>query len=152
MMAIAATGNSYYAYEAGRISAEESRAVGIHFNLAPVVDVNNNPKNPIINTRSFGEVPDSVQKYSKDFIKGLKDFGMLTTAKHFPGHGDTETDSHSALAMIPSDSARLSVTASTTSSTSDGAQIIIITPTGKTVIIDIEVDRRNCGSLIHDTH
>ena len=107
MMAIAATGNSYYAYEAGRISAEESRAVGIHFNLAPVVDVNNNPKNPIINTRSFGEVPDSVQKYSKDFIKGLKDFGMLTTAKHFPGHGDTETDSHSALAMIPSDSARL---------------------------------------------
>ena len=107
MMAIAATGNSYYAYEAGRISAEESRAVGIHFNLAPVVDVNNNPKNPIINTRSFGEVPDSVQKYSKDFIKGLKDFGMLTTAKHFPGHGDTETDSHSALALIPSDSARL---------------------------------------------
>ena len=72
-----------------------------------MVDVNNNPKNPIINTRSFGEVPDSVQKYSKDFIKGLKDFGMLTTAKHFPGHGDTETDSHSALAMIPSDSARL---------------------------------------------
>ena len=107
MMAIAATGNSKYAYEAGRISAIESRAVGIHFNLAPVVDVNNNPKNPIINTRSFGETPDSVKKYSVEFINGLRDFGMLTTAKHFPGHGDTETDSHSALANIPSDSARL---------------------------------------------
>ena len=107
MMAIAATGNSKFAYEAGRISAEESRGVGIHFNLAPVVDVNNNPKNPIINTRSFGEHPDSVIKYSREFIKGLHDHGMLTTAKHFPGHGDTETDSHSSLAQIPSDSARL---------------------------------------------
>ena len=107
MMAIAATGNSKFAYEAGRISAEESRGVGIHFNLAPVVDVNNNPKNPIINTRSFGENPDSVIKYSREFIKGLHEHGMLTTAKHFPGHGDTETDSHSSLAQIPSDSARL---------------------------------------------
>ena len=107
MMAIAATGNPEYAYEAGRISAIESRAVGIHFNLAPVVDVNNNPKNPIINTRSFGENADSVYRYSKEFIKGLHDYGMLATAKHFPGHGDTETDSHSALAQIPSDSARL---------------------------------------------
>ena len=105
MMAIAATGNSKFAYEAGRISAEESRGVGIHFNLAPVVDVNNNPKNPIINTRSFGEHPDSVIKYSREFIKGLHEHGMLTTAKHFPGHGDTETDSHSSLAQIPSDSA-----------------------------------------------
>ena len=107
MMAIAATGNPKYAYEAGRISAIESRSVGIHFNLAPVVDVNNNPKNPIINTRSFGENPDSVYLYSREFIKGLHDYGMLATAKHFPGHGDTETDSHSALAQIPSDSARL---------------------------------------------
>ena len=107
MMAIAATGNPKFAYEAGRISAEESRGVGIHFNLAPVVDVNNNPKNPIINTRSFGEHPDSVILYSRQFIKGLHDHGMLTTAKHFPGHGDTETDSHSSLAQIPSDSTRL---------------------------------------------
>ncbi|MDP6339748.1 MAG: glycoside hydrolase family 3 N-terminal domain-containing protein [Candidatus Marinimicrobia bacterium] len=107
MMAIAATGDPKYAYEAGRISAEESRAVGIHFNLSPVVDVNNNPKNPIINTRSFGEVPDSVNRYSVEYIRGLHEYGMLATAKHFPGHGDTETDSHSALAQIPSDSARL---------------------------------------------
>ena len=107
MMAIAATGNPQHAYEAGRIAAEESRAVGIHFNLSPVVDVNNNPKNPIINTRSFGEVADSVDRYSVEYIRGLQDHGMLTTAKHFPGHGDTETDSHSALAQIPSDSTRL---------------------------------------------
>ena len=60
-----------------------------------------------INTRSFGENADSVYRYSKEFIKGLHDYGMLATAKHFPGHGDTETDSHSALAQIPSDSARL---------------------------------------------
>lgn len=107
MMAIAATGNPKYAYEAGRISAEESRAVGIHFSLSPVVDVNNNPKNPIINTRSFGEDPDSVNRYSVEFIRGLHDNGMLATAKHFPGHGDTGTDSHSSLAQIPSDSSRL---------------------------------------------
>ncbi len=107
MMAIAATGDSKYGYEAGRIAAEEGRAVGIHFNLSPVVDVNNNPKNPIINTRSFGEVPDSVNRYSAAFIRGLHDHGMLATAKHFPGHGDTETDSHSSLAQIPSDSTRL---------------------------------------------
>lgn len=107
MMAIAATGDASYAYDAGRISAEESRAVGIHFNLSPVVDVNNNPKNPIINTRSFGENPDSVYRYSIEYIKGLQNNGMLATAKHFPGHGDTETDSHSSLAQIPSDSTRL---------------------------------------------
>ncbi len=107
MMAIAATGEPHFAYEAGRIAAEESRAVGIHFNLSPVVDVNNNPKNPIINTRSFGENPDSVDRYSIEYIRGLHDYGMLSTAKHFPGHGDTETDSHSALAQIPSDSSRL---------------------------------------------
>ena len=100
MMAIAATGNPKYAYEAGRISAEESRAVGIHFSLSPVVDVNNNPKNPIINTRSFGEDPDSVIRYSVEFIRGLHDNGMLATAKHFPGHGDTETDSHSSLENV----------------------------------------------------
>ena len=107
MMAISATGNPQYAYKAGMISAIESRSVGMHFNLAPVVDVNNNPKNPIINTRSFGEHPDSVHRYSQEFIRGLHDYGMLATAKHFPGHGDTETDSHSALAQIPSDSLRL---------------------------------------------
>tara|TARA_A100001037_G_scaffold303973_1_gene339390 strand:- start:1069 stop:3993 length:2925 start_codon:yes stop_codon:yes gene_type:complete len=107
MMAIAATGNPENAYLVGKIVAEESRAVGIQWNLSPVVDVNNNPANPIINTRSFGENAEIVERYAVPYMKGLQDNGMLATAKHFPGHGDTETDSHSSLAMIPSDSSRL---------------------------------------------
>tara|TARA_X000001036_G_scaffold136742_1_gene129553 strand:+ start:6655 stop:9420 length:2766 start_codon:yes stop_codon:yes gene_type:complete len=107
MMAITATGNPKNAYEVGRIVAIESRAAGIHWNLSPVVDVNNNPLNPIINTRSFSEDPDIVSEFSLEYTKGLQDHGMIATAKHFPGHGDTQTDSHSSLAMIPSDSTRL---------------------------------------------
>ena len=107
LMAIAATNNPDYAYESGKIAASEGRAVGIHWNFSPVMDVNNNPSNPIINTRSFGEDPNSVGEFGIQFMKGLQEHGMLATAKHFPGHGDTETDSHSALAMIPSDSSRL---------------------------------------------
>ncbi|SVD76392.1 uncharacterized protein METZ01_LOCUS429246, partial [marine metagenome] len=106
-MAIAATNNPHYAYEAGKISAIEGRALGIHWNFSPVTDVNNNPNNPIINTRSFGEDPNVVGEYAVQFMKGLQDHGMLATAKHFPGHGDTETDSHTSLATIPSDSSRL---------------------------------------------
>ena len=107
MMAITATGNPENAYEVGKIVATESRAAGIHWNLSPVVDVNNNPLNPIINTRSFSENADIVSEFSKKYAKGLQDYGMIATAKHFPGHGDTQTDSHSSLAMIPSDSTRL---------------------------------------------
>ena len=107
MMAITATGNPENAYEVGKIVATESRAAGIHWNLSPVVDVNNNPLNPIINTRSFSEDADIVSEFSKKYTKGLQDHGMIATAKHFPGHGDTQTDSHSSLAMIPSDSTRL---------------------------------------------
>ncbi len=107
LMAIAATNNPKNAYEIGKIVALESRAVGVHWNFSPVVDVNNNPANPIINVRSFSEDPEMVSKYGVQYMKGLQDHGMLATAKHFPGHGDTETDSHSALARIPSDSLRL---------------------------------------------
>ena len=107
LMAIAAAGSTQYAYEVGKIAALESRALGIHWNFSPVTDVNNNPNNPIINTRSFGEDPDEVGKYAVEFILGLQENGMLATAKHFPGHGDTETDSHTSLATIPSDSSRL---------------------------------------------
>ena len=107
MMAITATGNPENAYEVGKIVATESLAAGIHWNLSPVVDVNNNPLNPIINTRSFSENADIVSEFSKKYTKGLQDYGMIATAKHFPGHGDTQTDSHSSLAMIPSDSSRL---------------------------------------------
>ena len=107
LMAIAAAGSTKYAFEAGKIAAIEGRALGIHWNFSPVTDVNNNPKNPIINTRSFGEDPDVVGEYAVQFMKGLQEHGMLATAKHFPGHGDTETDSHTSLATIPSDSSRL---------------------------------------------
>jgi beta-N-acetylhexosaminidase len=106
-MAITATGDPQLAFEAGRITAEEGRALGIHLALAPVVDVNNNPSNPIINTRAFSEDPDEVSRYAISFMQGLHSQGMLATAKHYPGHGDTQTDSHLSLAQIPSDSARL---------------------------------------------
>jgi len=107
MMAITATGNPKNAYEVGKIVALESKSAGVHWNLSPVVDVNNNPLNPIINTRSFSDDPDIVGEFSIEYAKGLQDHGMIATAKHFPGHGDTQTDSHSSLAMIPSDSSRL---------------------------------------------
>tara|TARA_S200000501_G_scaffold379008_1_gene446226 strand:+ start:25625 stop:28594 length:2970 start_codon:yes stop_codon:yes gene_type:complete len=106
-MALGATGDQGLIYQAGKIVATEARAVGVHLNFAPVVDINNNPKNPIINTRSFGEDPEQVSSFGKSYLKGLQDYGMLATAKHFPGHGDTETDSHSSLARIPSDEKRL---------------------------------------------
>lgn len=106
-MAIAATGDPKNAYIAGKITAVEGRAVGIQLGLVPVVDVNNNPDNPIINTRSFGENPELVSSFSTRYIAGMHAGGMAATAKHFPGHGDTGTDSHTRLATIPSDSARL---------------------------------------------
>ena len=106
-MAIAATGNSKNAFDAGKIVALEGRSIGTHWNLAPVVDVNNNPDNPIINTRTFSDNPDTVAEYAIQYINGLQSGGMLATAKHFPGHGDTHIDSHKSLATIPSDSARL---------------------------------------------
>ena len=106
-MAIGATGKPENAFEIGRIIAEEARSVGLHWNFSPVVDINNNALNPIINIRSFGEKPELVSKFGIQLMKGLQKGGMLATAKHFRGHGDTETDSHSSLAMIPSDSIRL---------------------------------------------
>ena len=106
-MAIAATGNPQNAFVAGEIVAHESRSVGVHWNLAPVVDVNNNPDNPIINTRAFSDDPNIVSDYAVQYIKGLHSGGMLATAKHFPGHGDSKTDSHNSLVAIPSDSTRL---------------------------------------------
>jgi len=106
-MALAATGDPGLAFEAGRITAEEGRALGVHLALAPVVDVNNNPNNPIINTRAFSEDPDDVSRYAISFMDGLHSRNMLATAKHYPGHGDTQTDSHISLAKIPSDSVRL---------------------------------------------
>ena len=106
-MGIGATGSDTNAYELGRITALEGRAVGIHLAFAPVADVNNNPDNPIINTRSFGEDPQAVARLVAAEVRGLQDYGMLSGVKHFPGHGDTGTDSHIALAVSNSDWARL---------------------------------------------
>ncbi|MBK9692069.1 MAG: hypothetical protein IPO73_10365 [Gemmatimonadetes bacterium] len=106
-MGVGAAARDSDAYEVGRITALEGRAVGIHLAFAPVADVNNNPANPIINTRSFGEDPYLVARLVSAAIQGLQDHGMLATAKHFPGHGDTETDSHLALPVIPTPWARL---------------------------------------------
>ncbi len=106
-MALGASGRDQDAYDVGRVIAVEGRAVGFHMTFSPVVDVNNNPANPIINTRSFGEDPWQVGRLAAAFIRGLHDHGMLATAKHFPGHGDTGTDSHVALPVIAADRTRL---------------------------------------------
>ncbi len=99
-MGIGAGGVVEDAYQMGRITALEGRAVGIHMAFAPVADVNSNPDNPIINTRSFGGDPQMVARFVAATVRGLHDYGMLSTAKHFPGHGDTETDSHLSLPTI----------------------------------------------------
>src|ERR1700689_3460899 len=91
----------------GRITAEESRAIGIHWNFFPDADVNSNPANPIINTRSFGEDPQQVGNLVTAYIKGAHEEGMLTTVKHFPGHGDTATDSHLGVATVNVDRVHL---------------------------------------------
>jgi beta-N-acetylhexosaminidase len=99
-MAFGATDNLEYAEEFGRITAQESRALGVHWNLFPVADVNSNPANPIIGTRAFGENPSQVGDLVAAYIRGAHANGMLTTAKHFPGHGNTATDSHIAVARV----------------------------------------------------
>ncbi|MFQ5571414.1 MAG: glycoside hydrolase family 3 N-terminal domain-containing protein [Rhodothermales bacterium] len=106
-MALGATRNPALAYAAGRVTAEEARALGTHQIYAPVADVNNNPLNPIINVRSFGERPDLVAEMVAAFVRGAQDGGVLATAKHFPGHGDTSVDSHSDLPILPFDRPRL---------------------------------------------
>ena len=106
-MGVAATGSDSDAYELGRITALEGRAVGLHLAFAPVADVNNNPANPIINTRSFGEDPEAVGRLVAAEVRGIQEHGMLAGAKHFPGHGDTGTDSHITLAVSNADWARL---------------------------------------------
>ncbi len=106
-MAFGATGKPGYAERFGAITAEESRAIGVHWDFSPVADVNSNPDNPIINTRSFGEDPAGVGDFLSAFVRGAKAHGMLTTAKHFPGHGDTGTDSHLGVARVGGDLQRL---------------------------------------------
>ncbi len=106
-MAFGAAGDLDLVKEFGEISARESRAIGIQWNWFPVADVNSNPANPIIDTRSFGEDPALVGKMVDAYIEGAHRGGMLTTVKHFPGHGDTDTDSHLSLARVNGDTDRL---------------------------------------------
>ena len=106
-MAFGATGKLDYAETFGRITAQEARAIGVHWNFFPVADVNSNPDNPIINTRSFGSDAQQVGDFVAAYIRGAHSAGMLVTAKHFPGHGDTATDSHLGLAQVSGDRQRL---------------------------------------------
>lgn len=106
-MAFGATSKPENAEELGRITAMEARAIGVQWNFFPDADVNSNPANPIINTRSFGEDPQQVGDYVAAYIKGAHEGAMLTTAKHFPGHGDTAQDSHLGLAQVSGDRTRL---------------------------------------------
>ncbi len=106
-MAIGATRDTMLAYEQGRITAIEGRALGIHIDFSPILDVNNNPANPVISTRSFGEDPALVARLGAAFIRGVQEHGMIATGKHFPGHGDTGTNSHLALPVVRVSRARL---------------------------------------------
>ncbi|MEX2177671.1 MAG: glycoside hydrolase family 3 N-terminal domain-containing protein [Gemmatimonadaceae bacterium] len=106
-MALAATGRDEDVRDVARAIAREARASGIHINFAPTVDVNVNPNNPVIGTRSFGEDPQRVAHLSALFVRGTHEGGALATAKHFPGHGDTDVDSHVGLPVVNADRARL---------------------------------------------
>ena len=106
-MAMSASGPASVAREAGRITALEARAAGIHMAFAPVADVNVNPANPVINTRSYGSDPAAVSERVVAFIEGARSAGLLTVVKHFPGHGDTEKDSHLEMPVLGVDRPRL---------------------------------------------
>lgn len=102
LMALGAADDSLLAYQMGAIIGRESRKIGIHQNYAPVVDINNNPDNPIINTRSVGEDPELVTRIASALMKGMQDAKLIATIKHFPGHGNTSQDSHNETALISS--------------------------------------------------
>ena len=106
-MAVGATHDTALAYEEGRLTALEGRALGIHIAYAPVLDVNNNPANPVINTRSYSEDPALAARMGVAFIHGLQDHGMIATGKHFPGHGDTGVNSHLALPVVTASRSRI---------------------------------------------
>ncbi|MFD1848627.1 beta-N-acetylhexosaminidase [Oceanobacillus bengalensis] len=106
-MTLGATDNPDNAYKIGLATGKELKALGINWNLAPVLDVNNNPNNPVIGVRSFGESPEKVTRFGQAAMKGMQDAGVITTLKHFPGHGDTSVDSHLDLPVISHEKERL---------------------------------------------
>ncbi|MBO6524930.1 MAG: serine hydrolase [Balneolaceae bacterium] len=106
-MGVAASGNKRNAFMMGKITAIEAKALGVHQVFAPVLDVNNNPDNPVINVRAFSGDPKMVSEYGVAFMQGVHSEGVVSTAKHFPGHGDTDTDSHNELPILDHDYSRL---------------------------------------------
>ncbi len=106
-MALGAIEDDSLIYEMGRVIGTQMKRVGVHINFAPVVDINNNPINPVINYRSFGEQKENVARKGIMYMNGMQDVGIMASAKHFPGHGDTDTDSHYALPVITHDRTRL---------------------------------------------
>ncbi|AVG11339.1 putative beta-hexosaminidase A [Paenibacillus larvae subsp. larvae DSM 25430] len=106
-MTLGALRDPQAAYDSAYVSAEELRAIGINMNFAPCLDVNNNPDNPVIGVRSYGETAELVSKLGVEAMKGYQDGGVAATIKHFPGHGDTQADSHHALPLIPHPARRL---------------------------------------------
>ncbi|TWT25374.1 beta-N-acetylhexosaminidase [Planomicrobium sp. CPCC 101110] len=106
-MLLGATRNPRHAFQAGILTGKEMKALGINWNLAPVVDINNNPQNPVIGVRSFGEEAHSVAEMAEQFMLGMREAGVMSTLKHFPGHGDTSVDSHRDLPVISHDLKRL---------------------------------------------
>ncbi|MFH4965239.1 glycoside hydrolase family 3 N-terminal domain-containing protein [Gaetbulibacter sp. M235] len=106
-MTLGAVKNNKLIEQTGRQIGEHCKRLGVHLNFAPVVDINTNPKNPIIGNRSFGEDKNNVTEKALAFMKGMQSAGVLANAKHFPGHGDTETDSHKTLPTIDFDSKRI---------------------------------------------
>ena len=106
-MALGASGDTALAYEVGRVTALEGRALGVHVSFGPVLDVNNNPANPVIGARSFSEDPRLTARLGAALVRGVQEHGMMATGKHFPGHGDTETNSHLSLSTVTASRARL---------------------------------------------
>lgn len=100
-MAFGVVGNEDHVFDSAKILGIQLRLLGVNMNLAPVLDVNNNPNNPVINTRSFGSDPSLVSRMGKSYIEGLQKSGCIAVGKHFPGHGDTDKDSHITLPVIP---------------------------------------------------
>ncbi len=99
-MAVAAAGGPELAGKAGRMTGRQLRSVGVNFDFAPVMDVNCNPDNPVIGVRSYGDTPEQVGAYGAEMIRGLQENRVLACAKHFPGHGDTDMDSHLSLPRV----------------------------------------------------
>jgi len=138
-MAIAATDDPKLAYAVGKSIALEARAAGVHWIFAPDADVNNNPDNPIINVRSFGEDPGSVASFVTQFVRGVEDNGALATAKHFPGHGNVSVDSHLALAVVSGDRKELDSTELVPFRAAIGADVSSIMP-GHLAVPALEAD------------